>query len=295
MLAIILLALCTLRGVDDGPFQLSVLPSEELGDEQFDDVQLAAFEQELAGLEIALEYEPIVPVTEIDALEAIESQLDLAPSMEGSLADLSGGSEGLGQGSGKVRTSVFGLAAEASTFVYVFDRSSSMNSTLRSYTGGRLVRDVSLLDLAKAELIRSLEPLTPSDQFQIVFYNTRPLLFNDDTKLRGLIPASPESKSAAEQFVLNMPGNGGTKHFRALEVGVALEPEVIFLITDGEAKDDPPRSLIRQLIRTCQKQGTQVHIIHFTTRVRPRCTLLPLAHQTGGEHRFMNLAEIPGL
>lgn len=296
MVAIIVLALFTLRGVDEGPFELSALPSDGLTDEQFDEVELNALEPaDLAAPEVAVEFQPITPVTDIAALEAATNDLALASAADSAFMDLAGGPGGLGQGAGKVRTSVFGLAAEGSTFVYVFDRSSSMNSSFRSYAGGMLVRDVTLLELAKAEMLRSLEPLKDSDQFQIVFYNHSPRLFDYHKQPRRLISASPECKSAAQQYVLNMPGAGGTNHLSALEVSVHLAPEVIFLITDGESKDDPPAHSIRRLIRACNDQGTLVHIIHFSTEPRPGCTLLALAEQTGGVHRFMDLSAMPGL
>lgn len=296
MAAIILLAIFTLKGSDSGGIELSILPTEELADEQFDELDLASFDAaEIAAPEVTLEFEPITPPTDAEALAAISDDLSLSPAMDGSLTDLTGNSGGLARGAGKARTSVFGLAAEGTRFVYLFDRSGSMNSTFQSFENGVLFREITPLMLAKEEMLRSLQPLTPTDQFQIVFYNQRPMLFDNASKLRRLIPASPERKSEAQQFVLNVPGNGTTNHVAALETGIDLKPDVIFLITDGEEQDDPSANRIRRMIRTCQQQGTQVHIIHFSTEVRHNCTLLPLAEQTGGAHRFMNLSSVAGL
>lgn len=294
MIAIILLALFTLKGVEQASFELSILPSEQLAEEQIEQLELAAFESvDVAAPQVTVEFEPIMPMADIEALVAT-NDVSLAPSVDTGFMDLAGGGGGLARGSGKAHTSVFGLAAEGSKFVYLFDRSKSMISTFRNYEGGVLVREVTPLLLAKAEMLRSLEPLSPSDQFQIVFYNQQPLLFDDGTDLRRLIPASPERKAQAQQFVTDVPGKGSTNHVSAMQLGLNLKPDVIFLITDGEAKDDPPKRRVRSLIRKCQKQGVQVHIVHFSTQVRPDCTLLPLAEETGGVHRFINLNTMTG-
>jgi len=68
---------------------------------------------------------------------------------------------------GKARTSLFGVVGEGYKFVYVFDRSGSM--------GGQ---GENSLQAVKKELLASLKNLDTVHQFQIVFYNQRPALFN---------------------------------------------------------------------------------------------------------------------
>jgi hypothetical protein len=65
------------------------------------------------------------------------------------------GSDG-GIGIGPVRTSIFGLVDEGTKFVYVFDRSESMNSVLSYSSEGKTIFSITPLEAAKAELIRSL-------------------------------------------------------------------------------------------------------------------------------------------
>ncbi len=68
---------------------------------------------------------------------------------------------------GKARVRLLGIVGEGSKFVYVFDRSDSMNWF-----------DRRPLRAAKAELLASLEGLGETHQFQIIFYNHEPLIFN---------------------------------------------------------------------------------------------------------------------
>src|SRR4051794_38369216 len=81
------------------------------------------------------------------------------------------GSEGAaGSGDGPTHTDVFGLAAEGTRFVYVFDRSESMNSVLTYTSEGEPVYSITPLEAAKAELLKSLKDLDRRHRFHIVFY-----------------------------------------------------------------------------------------------------------------------------
>ncbi len=68
---------------------------------------------------------------------------------------------------GKAHTSMFGVQAQGYKFVYVIDRSGSMGGS-----------GPTALKAAKAELLASLNDLGQTHQFQIVFYNEKPALFN---------------------------------------------------------------------------------------------------------------------
>lgn len=206
----------------------------------------------------------------------------------GLLAQLGGLSNGKG---GQGYSSVFGLSGEGTKFVYVFDRSESMNSVYRLYRRETIVSQFTLLGLAKAELLRSLRELAEYQEFQIVFYNHSPLLFraDEDYDNQKLYAASPEHKQLVSKFVETVPGEGNTNHWSALQAAISLRPDVIFLITDGESKDDPPLHQIRAVSRYCRKKHIRINVLHFSEKVRPRCTLIELAEGTRGMHRFIDL------
>lgn len=167
-----------------------------------------------------------------------------------------------------------------------------MTTTYRVHRQGRPVRDLTPLGLAKAELLRSLNELTPEHEFQIVFYNMRSLVFSNNPYVHELLPATDEFKAEAEQFVASVPGQGGTNHLGALQVALNLKPEVIYLITDGERKDDLAATYVRSLAKACQRDNVTIHLIHFGARPRPNSTLVKLATATGGTHRLINFNEL---
>ena len=81
---------------------------------------------------------------------------------------------------------MFGVSGEGHKFVYVFDRSGSMDGH-----GG------APLAAAKAELISSLKDLGQVHQFQIIFYNEQPRIFSPTGVLGRLVFGTEQNKNLA--------------------------------------------------------------------------------------------------
>lgn len=124
---------------------------------------------------------------------------------------------------GKVTTEVFGVKGTGSRFVYVFDRSASMEDM-----GGKPLR------AAKRQLLESMNSLGEIQQFQIIFYNNDTKMFRGDRGAASLAFATEENKSRAIRFVSSIGGEGGTDHVSALKLALSLGPDVVFLLTDAE-------------------------------------------------------------
>ena len=168
---------------------------------------------------------------------------------------------------GPVRTGVFGLADEGTDFVYVFDRSESMNSVLTFTSEGQAVFSITPLDAAKAELLKSLKDLKANNHFGMVFYNHSPWLFTLGRKAHGMIAATSTNKSRAAAFVASMYGQGKTFHLKPLEIALTMRPDVIFLMTDGEEKDDPTPEQLAQLKRLNDGR-TKINVVQFVFQPR---------------------------
>ena len=130
----------------------------------------------------------------------------------------SGGGVGRGVGPG---TAFFGARERAGSFAYVIDCSGSMASR-------------GSLDVAKRELLASLDQLPPDARFGVVFYNVRPTVFTDPPGRPG-----PDAGDRGEQGAGPRPAgaivpDGGTNHMIALRAALALRPEVIFFLTDAD-------------------------------------------------------------
>ena len=203
------------------------------------------------------------------------------PSPVGDAASLtqgSGPSTGGGTGrTGYAHTSVFGVPGEGSKFVYVFDRSLSMDEY-----GGRPLR------AAKKELLRSLQDLGNVQQFHIIFYNQHPRIFNPGVPGR-LVFATSGNKLAAEAFVNRITADGGTNHLDALKAAIAMSPDVIFLLTDGTPEHDLNQAELRE-VRRRNSGRSSINVIQFADGTNPRSTLKQLAAENGGQHATVDIA-----
>ncbi len=182
---------------------------------------------------------------------------------------------------GYARTGVFGAIGEGRKFVYVFDRSGSMD-----LHGG------APLAAAKAELAGSLKDLGQTHQFQIIFYNEHPRLFNPTGTPGRLVFGTQQNKYLAQKFVGSITADGATRHDEALEMALRMGPDVIFFLTDA----DEPRMTARQLARVAQlNEGAAIHAIEFGYGAQsdPDDFLVKLARQNGGQHVYVDISRLP--
>ncbi len=174
---------------------------------------------------------------------------------------------------------LFGISGSGSSFVYVFDRSDSMNGY-----GGKPLR------AAKSELIRSLKTLTDRQQFQIIFYNDQPKPFSLAGLPMQMVHGDEAHVSVAEGYVRSIAAFGGTEHESALKMALRMGPDVIFFLTDARI----PRlsnADLRQIKTRADSIGTTIHCIEFGSDpvASSDSFLRDLAHQNGGEYRYLDV------
>lgn len=198
----------------------------------------------------------------------------------GSSGDGPGAGPGRGIGDGKGRTRIYGVEGEGTRFVYVFDRSASMEGA-----------GSSPLAAAKAELLASIEGLDPMHQFQIIFYNERPWVFNP-TGDPGRLPfATVQNKAQAKKWVLSITADGGTRHEEALSAAIRLRPDCIFFLTDA----DEPRLSDAQLQKIQRMaRGISINTIEFGVGPKsgPPSFLARLAEQNEGNYAYVDITRL---
>lgn len=201
-----------------------------------------------------------------DAMEAVES-----PGK---------GDDALGDGGSQRTTAkLFGVSGSGSRFVFVVDRSDSMNGY-----GGRP------LEAAKRELTQSIHSLSEQQQFQIIFYNNRPTPFTAPGQRPGLLTGDEPMRYRAEQYIRNVSAFGGTEHMDALRLALQMDPDVLFFLTDARV----PRLTRRQLdeIRArAASAGTTIHAIEFGSEPEaPSDSFLrTLASDNEGQYRYLDV------
>lgn len=182
-------------------------------------------------------------------------------------------------GPGETTAVMFGVSGSGSRFLYVMDRSDSMNGF-----------DGAPLRAAKTELLRSLQSLSERQQFQIIFYNDRPKPFQIPGVPLEMITGESSHVQRAAQYVESVRAFGGTEHEAALKLALRMGPEVIFFLTDARIPrlSQPQLDEIR---RRAQRIGTTIHAIEFGPEpAAPGSSFLrELAAQNNGQYQYIDV------
>ena len=203
-------------------------------------------------------------------------------------SDLSGDAFSRGTGiqsandSAEATTMVFGVSGSGSRFVYVFDRSDSMNGF-----GGKPLR------AAKSELIRSLRTLTDRQSFQLIFYNDKPKAFQLSGVPDQLFSGEKSYVRLAENYIRSISAFGGTEHESALKMALRMSPDVVFFLTDARI----PRlssSELREIRNLADASGATIHTIEFgADPAAPTDTFLrDLAAQNRGQYQYVDIRRL---
>jgi hypothetical protein len=196
----------------------------------------------------------------------------------GSVSGDSDGRSGRGRGA-----TFFGTAAAGDRFVYIIDASRSMRH------GGRL-------RMASFELQNSINQLTANQSFCVLlFSDTTKMMFYEPTA--ELINATELNKSRLSEWLRRVKPRGGTNPRGALRISLELEPDAIFILSDGafepaeEATDDTLQLEIPQLIRRFNTGRVQIHSIAFADP-SSKANMAEIAALTGGRFRFIAKDEL---
>jgi len=218
--------------------------------------------------------------SESESLASGDGLEDILPGAGG----LTGGGARGKQAGGATSTGVFGVEGEGSKFVYVFDRSGSM----QGFQGRPLAA-------AKRELIASLDSLESVHQFQVIFYNERPYVCNPhrETAPRMLF-GTDRDRAVATDFIRSVVADGGTRHIDALLLALRMRPDVIFFLTDA----DEPRLTSSELDRIRRRNnsvGASINTIEFGagSSTGEFNFLKQLARQNGGQHVYVDVTRLP--
>jgi hypothetical protein len=168
----------------------------------------------------------------------------------------SSGAEGPGGGD------LFPLPAQATSIVYVLDRSISMAFDRK-------------LDSARRELIASLRRLPGTVRFQVIAYNHSVESLVVDGR-RDLLPAESAIVEKAAAFLQSLEASGNTNHVAALRRALQFRADAIYLLTDADDLKPQDLAVLARL-----NQHSAIHTLELTRR-RAATPQGPLAELAGG-------------
>ncbi len=167
------------------------------------------------------------------------------------------------------------VPASVRSVVYLLDRSTSMGL-------------YGALGAGRQEVLASLSRLPPGTLFQIIPYNQQ-----TETLVLGgrvdLVPLGPATYEQARMALMALAPSGSTKHYDALHRGLALRPDLLFLVTD--AGELTPKDVAD--LTVFNQRRTVIHAVELTCRrdSRPDSPLQRLAADNGGTCRRVAPAE----
>lgn len=168
----------------------------------------------------------------------------------------------------------FGLGGSirgARKIVYVVDRSGSMLETFV---------------YVQQELKRSIAALRRSQKFHVIFFNDGAPLQNPPRKLVSAIAAQ---KQEFFDFLDRVVPNGGTKPERAMHQALRMEPDLIYLLSDGQ---NFPPDLFRKLDAWNANRTVRICTIAYVDPAGSEL-LERMAREHNGEFRFVSEDDLP--
>jgi hypothetical protein len=173
----------------------------------------------------------------------------------------------------RASVSVFGVTGTGTKFVYLFDRSASMEGAL--------------LMAAKRQLLKSLESLDSIHQFQIIFFNSLPHPI-DIAGTGRMAFATEQNKRLATNVVGGVTADLGTDRYTALKKAISFSPDVIFFLTDADDEMSP--SELAEIERANNRIGATICVIEFGRPAAPSREnfLMRLARMSGGQYGYVS-------
>lgn len=217
---------------------------------------------------------PVIGAGAVPLTAAMATDDLVRPSTPGVSGETSGGAPAGG-------TSFLGIKDVGRRFVYVIDRSFSMEND-------------NALQAAKLELLASLDRLQENQEFQVIFYNNDfTVLETRGNRFQMFWGTDPQRLQVREQVRAIGPG-GGTNHMPALIKALSYNPDVIFLLTDSAADTALTSAELRELQQR-NRHGARIHCIEFgrgaTSSLGTSGNFLKqLAQQHQGQYTYRNVA-----
>lgn len=141
------------------------------------------------------------------------------------------------------QASFFGIRARGQFFIYVVDQSGSM------LDDDRFIR-------AKIELRRSVFALQPPQRFEVIFYNEEATFMPGGPMPRS---ADPRNKNQLNSWLRLIGPDGETEPGPAVKLAIALRPDAVFLLSDGEYPDGTVEAIAR-----ANKSKVPIHCVDLS-------------------------------
>ncbi len=210
-----------------------------------------------------------------DSLGVGDGALTLLGTGGGAAAPGTGGfGTGAGAGTDVGQAGIWNLRVRADKLVYVVDFSGSIINTA---------------DDLKHELKRSVGRLQPAQYFNVIIFYSTGAGADDRVHTESfrpqLVPATAATRRDFFTWIDGMKPRGKTEPMQAMKWALALEPDAVFLFSDGFFDD----ALVAQITQINNAVGASIHCLVFDELLLEDSSGLPRA--TEGSRRLRRIAD----
>lgn len=257
---------------DDMPAEVTLANLEIDADlsESLDAPADLSAEVELASLVEPTNLEPLTDFGDFSSLSA-ESLMAAVPASSAAgegKAETQAGGGGSRSGGAPSKVSFFGSESHAQRVIFVVDNSGSMQR-------GRM--ETTLL-----ELERAVNGLSSKQEFYVVFFSDQvyPMFFPEPAE--AAVPATRPNKRRLSAWLRSVEICLGGRLLDAMELAAGLEPDVVYLLTDGDIRS----SRIIGGLTAKDRWPFAINTLGMGARTQQHAALLhAIATNTGGVFR----------
>lgn len=185
--------------------------------------------------------------------------------------------DAIGGGAGSLWGVGGGQTPNSASFVYVLDRSGSMQDTF---------------PLLETELRRAIGSLRDTQRFNVIWFSEGPA----ESISPNMMPANTENKLRTFESVHRTSPAGRTQPLDALRQGLAMKPDVLYLLSDGDF--GPRNDDVIKLVRDARAAGstTTIHtiLLRYETVPESEQALRRIAELTGGTYKHVSEERLGG-
>jgi Mg-chelatase subunit ChlD len=163
--------------------------------------------------------------------------------------------------------SFFGTLSKGKRFVFVIDKSGSMNNQ------GRLAK-------AKRELIATLRSLKPDTRFMVYFFDHGA----EPMPATAMMAATPKNVASAARWIEGRNVGGSTDPSDALRFTFNLKPDTVWLLTDGQFADED--KVLSQIREANSQAAIRINTVAFKDK-SGEAVLKQIAAENDGNYRFV--------
>ncbi len=186
------------------------------------------------------------------------------------------GADGAGMadiGDGLKAASFFGARSRGERFVFVVDNSNSM-------IRGRF-------ETALLELIRTVDSMTPEQQFYVIFFSDTAYRMFHPAPAPGLVPATEPNKRRLKTWLSTVQLCFHTEGREAVTAALAMNPDAIYILGDGVFTDDTT-----ELLTAPHDRRITIHTLGMEVQPRGEVQLRAIASANRGTYRAVSASPL---